>query len=224
MKLTRVYLRSQGITEEPVLVQESEWMRVYRVGKDHYIHESKFLEDGLQISADHLKKVWPTLTEESKLEFANAYSVKPKLSPEDTEILNFLMVAGDEPVWSALALLLTKHTDRQRVLRFLIDRVDKAEGSRANYYQALQRVGDATTVPTLRAAYEKYRTEIDSFRAPDKSRDILRYMDYLRCCATLYALDGSQEYRLAINQMLNHSDERVRDFARQILPGQPSPE
>lgn len=82
------------------LVRDSEWMRTYRVGEETLYYESKFLVDKLQVSIQDLTGRWSHLDEQGRLEFAFAFAAKAELSPNDEEILSFLMGAGNEAIWS----------------------------------------------------------------------------------------------------------------------------
>src|SRR5438128_496484 len=98
------------------LTGESEWMRVYQLAPGHDYSESKFLADGLEISAEVLKKRWPLFTSDEQKEFIQAYREKPQLSGQDHQILRYLMEAGTDDTWSAIADRLTELPERKRVL------------------------------------------------------------------------------------------------------------
>ena len=199
--------------EKKELVRETEWVRVYRVGKA-LGYESKCLSEGLQISATSIKSTWATLTIEEQLEFTIAFGAIPKLSAEDEEILNFLMEAEvrSEGVLSNLALQYSKHSDRERALAFLLGRIKPLERHCANYYQALELLKDARAIPPLRRAYDQYRRGLE-----ERELDSSELWDYLQCCRTLLVLDGSPEFENALREMLVHSNEDVRRWAAQLL-------
>ena len=128
--------------EAKELIEETEWMRVYRTGPKTLLYRSKFLTDGLEVSADSVKTRWHTWRPAEQLDFANAFILKPTLTTEDQEILTFLMEAGSELVWGAIACLLPRYSDREHAFSFLLEQVAVGGTGAANYYQALERMGD----------------------------------------------------------------------------------
>ena len=90
-------------------------------------------------------------------------------------------------------------------------------GMRANYYQALEVLGDQRAVPALRSAYEEDAARIDA-TAPLKSfEDIFPYSDYLYCCVALYRLTGAEEYAAAVQELSGHPDERVQAAVKRAM-------
>jgi hypothetical protein len=87
------------------LIAESEWMRVYKDG-GATLHDSKFFRDGLELSAESIKGRWSSFSLQEKLDFAQAFSAKTKVTPEDERILDFLMDAGEPIIWITIAILL----------------------------------------------------------------------------------------------------------------------
>src|SRR3954471_11150170 len=66
---------AKELGSEPELVRENEWSRTYKLGKMQF-HESKFLDDGLQITfADFLAK-WSEMDLGDRLFFAQDYAAK----------------------------------------------------------------------------------------------------------------------------------------------------
>ncbi len=116
------------------LIRESEWERLYESDRWGTVHESKFLIDGIQVSAESIIRRWPDFSSAEKLEFANAFAVKREVTPEDERILDFLMEAGDFHIWMAVAPLLARHRDRERVLSFLLERIREDRKDRANFF------------------------------------------------------------------------------------------
>lgn len=203
--------------QEAELIEETEWVRVYRVPPNTLRYESKFLTDGLEISADSLQRRWKTWTPSEQLDFANAYRAKPSLTTEDQKILAFLMEAGSELIWGAIALLLPRCSDRKRALSFLLERLAAAGACSGNYYQALERMGDARAVPLLRRRYEEYRRKLAPLAQHGLSSEL---SDYDVCCRALWKLDGAQEYMDALRDLLTHPDEIIRRRAHYYLFGQ----
>ena len=148
-----------------------------------------------------------------------AFQSKHPLTTEDEGILEFLMQVPDENVWSAIALPLTRMSPskHERVLNFLIDRVRDRGSHRANYYQALATLKDAKAIPALKAAYEEERRSVGLDKPLGAFQDIFPYIDYLACSAALYGLDGSNEFKQAIDDMRKHPDVSVRTQANLAL-------
>ncbi|MCI0722111.1 MAG: hypothetical protein L0338_24535 [Acidobacteria bacterium] len=194
--------------DEGELVRESEWMRVYQIGPKHHRYVSKFLSDGLKMSAESIRSRWASMTRVEQEDFALAFSAKPVITPEDQEILTFLMECGSEIIWSRIAVRLREHSQRERVLSFLMDRVERLEGLVGNYVQALELIGDKRAVPCLRQLYDHYREQtVTSRRSKTSLADWHEFMtvyDYLICCRTLFKLEGNSEFKAAIEELLMH--------------------
>ena len=190
------------------LVRETEWNRVYESEAGVRLHESKFLVDGLGVSLEQVTSRWSTFSEVERLDFANAFGAKPNVSAEDERILDYLMEVGDSYTWMAIAPLLPRHRNRERVLEFLLNRIREEGKDNANFFQALRMIRDRRAVAGLRTAYERYRRE-------QKSGKVGLYdLDFLGCCAALLAIDGAAEYRRAIQDASNSPDELVRRYAK----------
>jgi hypothetical protein len=199
------------------LIRESEWMRVYECeykSQKGMHFESKFLTDRIQVPAGSIIKRWPDLSLEERNEFANAFADKPELTHEDERILNFLMEAGEPITWMTIAPLLPRHRDRERVLRFVLEKIGGIQHHNANFFQALELMADKRALPALRADYDDYRealgTGLGSVSPPD-------YTDYLYCCAALWRISGSVEYKQVIEEALKSQDNSVRTTAEMLL-------
>ncbi len=118
------------------LVRETEWERVYESDVGVRMHESKFLADGIKVSAEFIIGRWRDFSMAEKVEFANAFSAKNEVSAEDERILDYLMEAGDSYTWMAIASLLPYHRNRERALEFLLRRVGEEGEDKANFFQA----------------------------------------------------------------------------------------
>jgi len=195
------------------LITESEWTRVYKDG-DATLRDSKFFRDGLEVNAESIKGWWPSLSLHQRLDFAHAFSVKPKVTPEDERILDFLMEEGEPYIWRTIAILLPRHRDRERVLAFLLERIREEGEYKANFFQALRLMGDNRAIPALRAAFDDYRKK---FRVGTGAPVKFVYFSYLSCCEALWALEGSTEYKDAIEEFLKSDDKDVRSFAELML-------
>jgi len=189
-------------------------MRVYRTGPKTLLYRSKFLTDGLEVSADSVKTRWHTWRPAEQLDFANAFILKPTLTTEDQEILTFLMEAGSELVWGAIACLLPRYSDRERAFSFLLEQVAVGGTGAANYYQALERMGDTRAVPLLRRRYEEYRRKLVPLERYALHSEL---SEYDVCCRALWKLDGSKEYEDALKELLSHPDESIRRRAHYYL-------
>jgi hypothetical protein len=194
------------------LLRETEWLRVYRVGEKELRYESKCLSEGLQISANSIKSTWAKLSPQRRLEFTIAFGAIHSLSSEDEEILNFLMEVGEVAVLSNLATQYAKHSDRERVLPFLLGQIKPSKEGCANFLQALELMKDSRALPGLRTLYKEYRTALEKALLNQS-----QVFDYLQCCRTLLILDRSPEFRRAIEEMLDHPVEMIRHRAAQLL-------
>ena len=191
------------------LVRESRWMRVYNVG-DRLLYESKFLVDGLQVSLISLINDWRGMTEAEHVEFAMAFLAKPDLQHSDEEILNYLMEVGSPEVLRSIALLTARHSDKERVCRFLARQIERGEKPLANFYQASEILKDRRLLPSLRKAYERYKAKLDVCEESD-------LVDYLGCCKALLAIERSTEYEIAISDLRSHSSEYISRMATHLL-------
>jgi len=201
------------------LVRENEWIRIYNIGPGQQYYESKFVHDNVQVLAKSIESRWHTLSAEEQADFVMAFQSKYPLTSEDEEILEFLMNTGDENVWSTLALPLTRMSSskHEKALAFLIERIQRRDTHRANYYQALGELKDTKAIPALKVAYEEERRTISLDKPLTDFQDIFPYIDYLACCAALYILEGSKEFKQAIEALKSHPNENVRSQANLAL-------
>jgi hypothetical protein len=191
-------------------VQDSEWETLHKLKNGSLQFVSKFLVSGLAISSETLRSRWDTFSTDEKYAFARAYSAKPSLTAADDEILNFLMENGDSVIWISIAPLLTRHQDRDRVLSFLLDNIHDLQGPKANFFQAIESLGDVRAVSTLRLIYLE-------FSENTRSREKIDRLDFLQCCRALLALDGAMEYEDRLKSFLFDPDEDVRKWAQRFL-------
>ena len=196
------------------LVQESEWFRVYQIGPDLFLRESKFLTDRLETSLASLRQRWPGLSDEERLDFAAAFVARPAVTVEDQQVLRFLLETGTEDILVRIASRLQNHADREQALSILLDRVACRTGGAAKYYQALALMGDARAVPLLRQRYEEYRQELAPMDHHGLESELA---DYQMCCHALWNLDGAPEYRESLEKLLTHPDETIRRRAHLSL-------
>lgn len=197
------------------LIKETEWTRVYKRG-DSYVYVSKFLEDGLEVSAESIRERWPTFSFDEKVDFAQAFSRGARVTAEHEQVLDFLMEAGDFPVWMSIAGRLRHHRDKDRVLAFLLERVREEKVPKGNFFQALGLMNEKRALPALRAVYDSYRELLSASPAAGASPDY-DYLDYLHCCEALWKISGSGEYKQVIEDASKSQDELVRITAELIL-------
>ncbi len=217
------FLRSFG--QEPKLVQETEWSRVYETEpKGTFLH-SKFQDEGFQVSASAIRDRWPNMGKGERLDFCLAFSGKPDWDQNDTEILEIIMQDGDDVLWETLSQSFLRHPDRDRALSFLIERLHsppdlQEERIKLNYIQALGLSKDQRAVAAIKPFYERCKHQLESgaVSAPqDSFWALVPYHEYLAICEALRNTDGSPEYEQEIRKYLNHPVEQVRWWAEYAL-------
>ena len=191
------------------LIKESRWMRTYRCGEGTLL-ESKFAWDGLQVSREEMERIWHDLSREEKWEFATAYCCKPTVTTEDEKVLDFLMEAGDEGVCGMIASLLVHHSNRERVMSFLLRRATSPGPFAGNYYQALEIAGDRRAISVLQRARGIHLHNIDAGATNE-------ICDYLDCCRALWKLEGSDAYAAEIRKAQRSDDPFVTAHAKLLL-------
>ncbi len=191
------------------LIRESEWLRTYRID-DTLQYESKLLLDEMSISADDIVSRWPSFSAEEKWEFALAFQARNKIGPKDARLVEYLWKSGNSIIRSTLAPLLPLHPRRDTALHLLLSQIDEDKGHRANYFQALEAIGDPSSIEPLRRIYEHLLAENKgSFDAFDFDQAI----DFITCSNTLWRLTGSDRFRASIGRFASHPNPAVRNFA-----------
>jgi hypothetical protein len=206
------------------LIRETEWSREYRVGPQSFSFESKFLKDGLEVSATAVRDRWPEWSLPEQLDFTKAFILKPSLTAEDQLILAYLLEADSDVILDTVAHLLPRYADRERAFSFLLGRLRSDKRCVGNYYQALESMEDAMegairdsrAVPALRQRYERYRQSLAPF---DQHGFHSELNDYQHCCHALSKLDGSPEYEAALQELLTHPDPGIRRSSYYFLHG-----
>lgn len=224
-KLLRFLKRTQGPGSQPELANETEWSYVYKVGENSYHCISKFLADeNFTPSASDLRKRWAAMSENDRLDFALHFWNKENWSANDTELLEIVTQdGGDDRIWQHCAQALLKHPDRERAVRFLIERLEKYKGEcePLNYIQVLGLFKDSRAIPFIRPYYEKSRTVLGSEKQTGIPDDVffgpIPYHAYFTACGALLAITGSEEYEQGLREYLNHSNEQVRWWAEHAL-------
>ena len=114
------------------LVRESEWWRVFEIGAQPEVHESKLGSRERTVSFATLERQWPSWSLEERLDFANAFSHVQEEAPEVAQIYEFLMANGDEYVCANIALSVTTLKSELMVLRWLEERLQASTVGRLN--------------------------------------------------------------------------------------------
>jgi len=191
------------------LIKESRWSRLYRTGPRDYYSESKFLLDGLRADPSSIKREWNSFSDEEKVDFGIAFAAGAAAdkSPEVEEILTFLMSAGPEEVWMNIAGMLPKHSDKEAVMRFLLERLQTSQEP-AYCFQALAGIGDQRAVPLLRQDYERRLTRINEAGVAAVSE--FDWCDFYGCCAVLWKLGAEGPFETRVHEALSHPSDIVR--------------
>lgn len=201
---------------DKTLLRESEWMRVFKARDEKtYIYESKFLMDGLHVSASTIRSRWPNLSSDEKIEFASAFSCQPPRHKDDQDILEFLMEVGPEDVWRAIARLLPFYPDHDRALEFVLGRVRQASEPRANYYQAIESLHGESAISLLRQRCQEYRKAFT--KKSEGSNQVDLWIDYLQCCKTLWSLTRDSMFLSALKEAQTTAPPEVRPCASRLL-------
>lgn len=204
------------------LVTETEWMRVYELAapKNSLSYESKFLTDGLQMSAKSFVSRWPIMTPTERRGFAFAYSAKAEFTSDDEQILDLIMKDGDEHVWNCLASFMVRnHPQKDRVSSFIRDKLEKHPDSPGNYIQALGIARDQSSVPLLLTYYEQYRNAAQAVPAREDASfwDVEPIAEFLWCSEALWKITNSEKFADGIRMYLRHSHSQVRRWAEYAL-------
>ncbi len=197
---------------------EERWSRTYEVDGGVAVNVSKFVTDDIAISVDDIKNEWTSWSSSERIAFAHAFSQKPKFSPEEEQVLDFLMLVDDERVWCSIVSGLPGHSQKSRVLDFLIDRLKSGSEPKANYVHALGTLGGAVAVRALKDLHDRLARGI---AAPGGESDKTMIFDFVVCSSLLAKLEGSIAYQDEIRRFLDHPDKHVQAFSRVYLQGGP---
>jgi hypothetical protein len=177
---------------------------------------SKFMRREFIVPVDFVKARWPHWTEEERVIFASAFSVRTEIDANDICVLDFLMENGHPPLWRTTALLVAKHPDRSRALTFLLARIKEGSPPLANYYQALGILRDSDTALSLQEALARHGENLEQHPSIQTWDDRLKYVDYVSCSVALFSITRREEYRANIKKVSQHPDEFVRQNAKTI--------
>ena len=206
------------------LVRRSEWSYSFKCGPKMFCSLSRFAaEKDFVASADDIRRRWPSMDERERLDFASNFHHKETWTDNDTEILEIIINDGDDRVWSSCALAMPRHPDRNRLVEFLIDRVQHAESERPplNYMQALGITKDRRAISSIRPYYDEYLKAMEAETVSGIPDDVfwgpIPYFPFLCIAGNLYQIEGSSEYEQAIRKYFDHPKEQVRYWAEHAL-------
>jgi hypothetical protein len=176
-----------------------------------------------RIGVADIRSHWPSMSTNDRLDFATSFS--DGLDRSNPEILEFLLQEGDEDIWPNCALALLEHPDRERVVKFLIERVEENTEEKPpltlNYIQALGIAKDRRATSVIRPYYEKCRDAMETEKTTGVPEDVffgpIPYHAYLSICEALYEIEGLPEYEQAIRKYFDHPHEQVRYWAEHAL-------
>ena len=187
------------------------WWTIEKIGPLNGVRVSCFLKGGVSISFPQIINEFPAWSDREKREFLGAYSLKPELTEEDERIIEFLMDSRDTSIWKRLAILSTRHPDKERVLDFLVGGLRTCPGSKANFLVALGLLNDPRAVQPLREVYAELKRALADDASPEAG--LARFNDILCCSKSLHMLTGDSEYKRQMDDLLHHRSERVRKLA-----------
>ena len=206
------------------LVRRTEWSYAYNCGPNGCCTISRFMaEKGLTISAGYIREQWPHWDERQRLDFASNWWSKSDWTDDDTQILETIMADGDDQIWEMCAQAFLKHPDRDRIVRFLIDRVEhySLPHEPVNYFQVLGMSKDSRAVPAMRPFYEQYKKAVDAEAIIGVPKQVfsgpIPYFAFLSTAGSLFEITGSSEYEQAIRKFFTHENEQVRYWAEYAL-------
>jgi hypothetical protein len=228
-KLAEYLTRICGPNQQPELVKETEWSYVYKTGEKSYARISKFLlDESYTVQASDIRGRWQHMDEAERLDFVSNFWSKASWNANDTELLEIIMQDGNDRIWGSCAMALLRHPDRNRIVSFLIGRLQEdAEDEPLNYIQALGQTKDKRATPAIRPYFDKYQkaveTEVENGIPEDVVFGPIPYHAYLVASGALWEINRSPEYEMAIRKYLNHSNKQVRYWANSALQGDETP-
>jgi hypothetical protein len=194
-------------------MSESRWMKIHATSNGDLLYESKFLTENLSVSAKAIKSEWANLSPRERYDFTQAFQAKPEITKDDEEILDFLMAVGDHTIWLTISPLLSRHSNREKTMAFLLERIADSDKPKANFYQTLESMCDTRALPVLRRCYERYGASVERGEFEEK----LDYLDYLLCTRALLAIEGGREYAETLLHYSASTDEQIAGWARRLL-------
>jgi hypothetical protein len=200
------------INEKAKLISENPWLRVYELEPNSSRYESKFLADGLEVSALTILAAWPNYSAKQRWEFGIAYVSKPTITKEDEKILDYLMSDDGKDIWEMIPVILTRLPDQARVLQFLKDRIEESSTRKANYYQALGLIGGLEAGPLLR----KDLLTLEAQLKAHTNRSGIE-IDFIACVEALWVLFREEGLKEKLKPFLDHADKAIQYQARQAF-------
>jgi hypothetical protein len=206
------------------LVKATDWSYTFKCGPKAYCRISRFMaEKDFAVAAKEIREKWPQWDQHQRVDFASNWWTKSTWTANDIEILNIIMADGDDQLWQCCAQAFLKHTDRDRAISFLVDRVlhYSLETAPLNYFQVLGMAKDSRAVPAILPFYQRYKSEVEAESVIGVQEDVFRgpipYFPYLSAAGALFKITGSPEYEQAIRKFLDHAKEQVRYWAEHEL-------
>ena len=143
----------------------------------------------------------------------------------DTTVRNrpSCMNDGDDHIWSSCALAVLRHSDRNRAVEFLIERVLRcgSDFSPLNYAQALGIARDRRAAAVILPYYNKYLKAMEAEAVTGVPDNVffgpIPYHAFLSIAGDLFKIEGSEEYEQAIRKYFDHPNEQVRYWAEHAL-------
>ena len=181
------------------------------------------VEKSLTVRAADIQIRWPRWNQRQRLDFASNWVTKPDWTDDDTQILNIIMADGDDQIWESCAQVFFRHPDRERIVRFLVDRVwnYSLSDEPLNYFQVLGMCQDTRAVAAMRPFYEKYKKAMDAEVSIGVPEDVyfgpIPYHAFLSTAGSLFEITGSSEYEEAIRKFFDHEHKQVRYWAEHAL-------
>lgn len=225
----REFLEIMWPGQSAELVRETDWSLVYRSGEKSYARLLKFfLDETFAVEASEIREMWPRMSEGERLDFVSNFCVKQSWSDNDTEILEVIMRDGNDRLWESCSQAFLKHPDRHRAVTFLVRRLEQYEGDEPlNIIQALGLAKDKRAVPAIRPYFDKYRKAVEREKETGVPDDVvfgpIPYHAYFAAAGALFQIEGTPEYRDAIQSFLNHPHKQVRWWAEHALQGDEPP-
>jgi hypothetical protein len=206
------------------LEKRTEWSYSFRCGSKSYCSISRFMvEPGLEVSASEIRQRWPSMNVRERMDFASNFGQKKTWSDNETEILEIIMNDGDDHIWSSCALAVLRHSDRNRAVEFLMERLVRCgpDFSPLNYAQALGIAGDRRAAAVILPYYNKYLKAMEAEAVTGVPDNVffgpIPYNAFLSIAGDLFKIEGSEEYEQAIRKYFDHPNEQVRYWAEHAL-------
>jgi hypothetical protein len=205
------FLNDRGINENPVLLRENEWVRVYRVSSGLEFRESKFLTGETSITTDLIVQRWDSMSADDKVEFIQAYVVKSTFSDTDQNVIDALLNLVNEQTALVLAHVLPKFNNRAKAMNFIKEHLARdPELPLASYFEAAARIKDQDSITVLRAKFDHYRKFAKSLGRTGR-------LNLLYCSYALWKIAGVAEYEEVMREFLSSDDQTIKTNAQRLI-------